>query len=95
MPPGSSGLVVGLAAGDKITVQDDVLGVITQSGNDAAMVLAEAVSGSEAAFVAAMNERAQTLRLEQSYFVNPTGLPNSSANHKRTRHGIAGSGALA
>jgi D-alanyl-D-alanine carboxypeptidase len=74
---GQLGSRLGLAAGDKITVQDDVLGVITQSGNDAAMVLAEAVSGSEAAFVAAMNERAQTLRLEQSYFVNPTGLPDS------------------
>jgi D-alanyl-D-alanine carboxypeptidase len=74
---GQLGSRLDLAAGDKITVQDDVLGVITQSGNDAAMVLAEAVSGSEAAFVAVMNERAQALGLEQSYFVNPTGLPDS------------------
>ena len=40
------------------------------------MVWAEAVSGSEATFVAAMNERARALGLGQSYFVNPTGLPD-------------------
>lgn len=74
---GQLGSRLGLVAGDRITLQDDVLGVITQSGNDAAMVLAEAVSGSEVAFVAAMNERAQALGLEQSYFVNPTGLPDT------------------
>jgi D-alanyl-D-alanine carboxypeptidase len=73
---GQRGSRLGLAAGDRITVRDAVLAVITQSGNDAAMVLAEAVGGSEAAFVAAMNERAQALGLWQSYFVNPTGLPD-------------------
>jgi D-alanyl-D-alanine carboxypeptidase len=67
---------LGVVAGDKITVRDAVLGVITQSGNDAAMVLAEAVRGNETAFVAAMNEQAQALGLKQSYFVNPTGLPD-------------------
>ncbi len=67
---------LGLAAGDRITVRDAILGVITQSGNDAAMALAEAVSGSEAAFVAAMNEQARALGLVQSHFVNPTGLPD-------------------
>jgi D-alanyl-D-alanine carboxypeptidase len=73
---GQRGSRLGLAAEDKITVRDAVLAVITRSGNDAAMVLAEAVSGSEAAFVAAMNERARALGLGQSYFVNPTGLPD-------------------
>ena len=73
---GQRGSRLGLTAGDKVTVRDAVLAVITQSGNDAAMVLAEAVSGSEAAFVAEMNERAQALGLGQSYFVNPTGLPD-------------------
>ena len=73
---GQPGSRLGLVAGNKITVQDAVLAVITQSGNDAAMVLAEAVSGNEAAFVVAMNVRAQTLGLSQSHFVNPTGLPD-------------------
>ena len=74
---GQLGSRLGLTAGDKITVQDAILAVVTQSGNDAAMVLAEAVSGSEATFVDAMNVEAQALGLEQSYFVNPTGLPDS------------------
>src|SRR6516164_11556797 len=47
---GQRGSRLGLAAGEKITVQDAILAVITQSGNDAAMALAETVSGSEAAF---------------------------------------------
>jgi D-alanyl-D-alanine carboxypeptidase len=74
---GQRGSRLGLTAADEITVQEAVLGVITQSGNDAAMVLAEAVGGNEAAFVAAMNERAKALGLEQSYFINPTGLPDA------------------
>jgi D-alanyl-D-alanine carboxypeptidase len=73
---GQRGSRLGLAAGDKITVREAILAVITRSGNDAAMVLAEAVSGTEAAFVTAMNERARALGLVQSYFVNPTGLPD-------------------
>jgi D-alanyl-D-alanine carboxypeptidase len=73
---GQRGSRLGLVAGDKITVRDAVLAVITQSGNDAAMVLAEAVNGNEATFVIAMNARAQTLGLGQSNFVNPTGLPD-------------------
>ena len=74
---GQLGSRLGLAAGDKITVQDAIFAVVTQSGNDAAMVLAEAVSGSEGTFVEAMNVEAQALGLEQSYFVNPTGLPDA------------------
>jgi len=73
---GQPGSRLGLATGDKITVREAILAVITRSGNDAAMVLAEAVSGTGAAFVTAMNERARALGLVQSYFVNPTGLPD-------------------
>ena len=73
---GQRGSRLGLAAGDEITVREAILAVITRSGNDAAMVLAQAVSGTEAAFVTAMNERARALGLVQSYFVNPTGLPD-------------------
>ena len=74
---GQPGSRLGLAAGEEITVQQAILAVITRSGNDAAMVLAEAVGRSEAAFVAAMNSRAQALGLAQSHFVNPTGLPDA------------------
>jgi hypothetical protein len=73
---GQPGSRLGLAAGEEITVQQAILAVITRSGNDAAMVLAEAAGRSEAAFVAVMNSRAQALGLAQSHFVNPTGLPD-------------------
>src|SRR5262249_3648192 len=73
---GQPGSRLGLAAGDRITVRQAILAVITQSANDAAMALAEAARGSEAAFVAAMNKQAKALGLRQSRFVNPTGLPD-------------------
>jgi serine-type D-Ala-D-Ala carboxypeptidase (penicillin-binding protein 5/6) len=60
----------------KITVEDLVRSVIIQSGNDAAIVLAEGIAGSEAGFAAMMNELAQTIGLEDSHFTNPTGLPD-------------------
>jgi D-alanyl-D-alanine carboxypeptidase len=67
---------LGLRTGETITVESAILAVITQSANDAAMLLAERVGGSEAAFVAAMNRQAQALGLKQTLFGNPTGLPN-------------------
>ena len=67
---------LGLEAGERISVEDAILAVITQSANDAAVVLAEAVAGSEAAFVAAMNREAQRLRLAQTRFANASGLPD-------------------
>jgi D-alanyl-D-alanine carboxypeptidase len=67
---------LGLRAGETITVESAILAVITQSANDASMVLAERVGGSESAFVAAMNRQAQALGLTQTLFGNPTGLPN-------------------
>jgi D-alanyl-D-alanine carboxypeptidase len=67
---------LGLRAGESITVESAILAVITQSANDAAMLLAERIGGSEGAFVAAMNRQAQALGLKQTLFGNPTGLPN-------------------
>ncbi|MFO1062061.1 MAG: D-alanyl-D-alanine carboxypeptidase family protein [Dongiaceae bacterium] len=67
---------LGLRAGETIAVESAILAVITQSANDAAMLLAERVGGGEAAFVGAMNRQAQALGLKQTLFGNPTGLPN-------------------
>jgi len=67
---------LGLEAGEKITVENAILAVITQSANDAAVVLAEAASGSEASFVAAMNREAERLGLAQTRFANASGLPD-------------------
>ncbi len=56
---------------------DDLLkGVIVQSGNDACIVLAEAIAGSEEGFAAMMNAMAKRLGMHNTHFVNSTGLPH-------------------
>jgi serine-type D-Ala-D-Ala carboxypeptidase (penicillin-binding protein 5/6) len=64
-----------LVAGKPALVADLLRGMIVQSGNDAAIALAEAVAGSEEAFVASMNAQAARLRLSDTRFVNATGKP--------------------
>ncbi|WP_413154653.1 D-alanyl-D-alanine carboxypeptidase family protein [Bartonella sp. cb54] len=59
----------------EISVSDLLRGLIVVNGNDAAIILAEGISGSEADFVKLMNQRAKTLGLSHSHFVNATGLP--------------------
>lgn len=60
----------------QVSVSDLLQGLIVQSGNDATVALAEAVAGSEAAFVALMNEEAAKQGLKDTHFVNSTGLPD-------------------
>ncbi|HEY5047624.1 MAG TPA: D-alanyl-D-alanine carboxypeptidase family protein [Rhizomicrobium sp.] len=69
-----SKMFVGL--GSHISVQDLIRGIIITSGNDACVVVAEALGGTEPAFVDMMNARAKQLGLAQSHFVNPNGLPD-------------------
>jgi serine-type D-Ala-D-Ala carboxypeptidase (penicillin-binding protein 5/6) len=57
------------------TVDELLRGMIVQSGNDASIVLAEAVAGSEQAFVALMNKEAQRMGLKNTQYANSTGLP--------------------
>jgi D-alanyl-D-alanine carboxypeptidase (penicillin-binding protein 5/6) len=57
----------------KIRLEDLIRGLVIQSGNDAAIALAEGVSGSEGAFATTMNKRARELGLTQSTFTNPWG----------------------
>lgn len=65
-----------LNLGDEPTVAELLRGLIVQSGNDAAIALAEAIAGSEAAFAKRMNARAEELGLRNSRFANATGLPH-------------------
>ena len=60
----------------QIPVEDLIRSVIIQSGNDAAIVLAEGIAGSEGSFAAMMNEMAAEIGLTDSHFTNPTGLPD-------------------
>ena len=69
------------------TVDQLLNGLVVQSGNDAAVVLAEGISGSVAAFAARMNATAERLGMHNSNFVNPSGLPDE--NHYSTARDIA------
>ncbi|EJF87272.1 D-alanyl-D-alanine carboxypeptidase family protein [Bartonella rattimassiliensis] len=59
----------------EISVSDLLRGLIIVNGNDAAIILAEGISGNEADFAHLMNQRAKIIGLSQSHFVNATGLP--------------------
>ena len=67
---------LGLRAGESITVRDAILALITRSANDAAVVLAEGLSGTEESFAVKMTETAHALGMYNSHFMNATGLPN-------------------
>lgn len=62
--------------GGQVKVEDLIRGVAIQSGNDACMVLAEGLAGSEESFAARMNQTAQKLGMTSSHFVNSTGWPD-------------------
>jgi D-alanyl-D-alanine carboxypeptidase (penicillin-binding protein 5/6) len=63
--------------GGTVKVEDLIRGVIVQSGNDAAIVLAEAIAGSEEQFAELMNKTAQQIGLTHSFFKNCTGWPDA------------------
>jgi D-alanyl-D-alanine carboxypeptidase (penicillin-binding protein 5/6) len=63
-----------LKVGDRVKVEDLIRGIIIQSGNDACVAMAEALSGSEEGFAREMNEKAKELGLSNSSFANSTGL---------------------
>ena len=60
----------------RIPVESLIRGIIIQSGNDACVVVAEALGGTVEGFVDMMNKRAKEIGLQQSTFVNPDGLPD-------------------
>ena len=65
-----------LELNSNVTIKDLLLGLIVQSGNDAAVVLAEGISGDEEAFAREMNRYAKTLGMKDTYFTNSTGWPH-------------------
>jgi len=62
--------------GSRISVESLIRGIVIQSGNDACVVVAEALGGTVEGFVNLMNKRAKEIGLQQSTFVNPDGLPD-------------------
>jgi D-alanyl-D-alanine carboxypeptidase len=67
---------LGLKDGETISVRDIILGLVTKSANDAAVVAAEGLAGSEPAFAAQMTEKARRLGMSSTLFRNASGLPD-------------------
>ncbi|MFT7027784.1 MAG: D-alanyl-D-alanine carboxypeptidase (penicillin-binding protein 5/6), partial [Paracoccaceae bacterium] len=70
------GSMMFLREGDRVRISDLLRGVIVQSGNDAAVVLAEGLGGTETAFADRMNERAAEMGMTASHFSNSNGWPD-------------------
>jgi D-alanyl-D-alanine carboxypeptidase len=68
---------LGVQPGDRVTVEECILGMVTRSANDCAVVFAETLAGSEKAFVRLMTEEAQRLGMTRTAFRNASGLPNA------------------
>ena len=83
------GSQVYLEPGEQMTVEELIKCVVISSANDAAVTLAEAVGGSESAFVNMMNERARQLGMTSTNFENATGLDDTTVNHVTSAADIA------
>ena len=79
--PGES--LAGFEPGDTLTARDALFGLMVPSGNDAALTLALAVSGSESDFVARMNAEAEDLGLTETDYVDSIGLGEGNASSAR------------
>ena len=78
-----------LKEGEQMPVRDLVKSVVIASANDAALALAEAVAGSEDAFVRRMNQRASELGMGNTVFENTNGLDDTAKNHVTSARDIA------
>lgn len=81
------GSTIFLEEGEQLSVHDIMKGIAVSSGNDAAVAMAEHISGSEEGFVAKMNERAKQLGMADTNFVNCNGL--DADNHYSSAYDIA------
>lgn len=84
---GVEGSSIYLKAGEIISIEDLLYGLMLMSGNDAAAALAELIGGSEAHFVEMMNEKAEELGCKGTHFANPSGLFDE--NHYTTVRDMA------
>ncbi len=83
----TEGSSIGLVAGEKVTKRTLLLGMMLESGNDAATAAAEAVAGSLENFALLMNARAKEIGMENSSFVTPSGL--DAEKHYTTAYDMA------
>lgn len=78
-----------LEEGEQMTVRDMLKGIVVSSANDASVAMAEHIAGTEAAFAARMNQRAGELGMENTVFVNSTGLPEDAQENQVTARDVA------
>ncbi|QEX22245.1 D-alanyl-D-alanine carboxypeptidase [Hypericibacter adhaerens] len=83
----NEGSTMFVGIGDRIRVEDLIRGIVVQSGNDACLVVAEGLAGTEQAFVEKMNAKAKELGLNDSQFDNPHGLEDEK--QLMTAHDVA------
>lgn len=83
----SGAVALGVSAGDQLTVEQSLYGLLLKSANEIGNGLAEHVSGSVSAFADLMNAKAKELGCKNTHFVNPHGLNNE--NHKTTPYDMA------
>ena len=76
-----------VAVNSRVKIEDLIRGIIVQSGNDATIVIAEGLSGSEGAFADELNETAKQLNMTNSNFVNASGWPDPE--HETTARDLA------
>ena len=83
------GSQVYLKEGEKMLVEELIKCVVIASANDAAVMLAEAIAGSEESFVMLMNNRAKELNMENTNFENTNGLDDTAVNHVTSARDIS------
>jgi D-alanyl-D-alanine carboxypeptidase (penicillin-binding protein 5/6) len=86
----AGGSTMYLQESDRPTVEELIHGMIINSGNDACVVVAEGLAGTEDAFAAQMTERAAALGLEQSHFANASGWPDPGQRMSMKDLGLLG-----
>ena len=74
-----------IEVGEKITLRDLIYGLLLRSGNDASVVIAKEIAGSEEKFVELMNSKAKLLGMKNTKFENPHGLDDDSQNYSTAR----------
>ncbi|MEA3043329.1 MAG: hypothetical protein QOH47_1167 [Sphingomonadales bacterium] len=81
----AAGSTMFLSPGEQVSVRNLLHGIVTLSGNDATVVLAECISGTEPAFVALMNRQSQAMGLANSHWGNPVGWPDGGVTYTTAR----------
>ena len=81
----AAGSTMFLSPGEQVSVNNLLRGIVTLSGNDATVVLAECISGTEAAFVALMNRQSRQMGLTNSHWGNPVGWPDNGVTYTTAR----------